>query len=68
MKKRSYASRATKTERPWPEKRETPVKFRSGVAGPKCRCCQANTGKDFKQARQRAIRRKAKAELPRSEW
>lgn len=57
---------ATKRGRPWSEKKETPTKFRSGVAGPHCRCCGKMYGRKLavkKRMRRQIIRRREKIEL-----
>jgi hypothetical protein len=56
---------STKRPRQWPERRDTPPKFRAGVAGPHCPCCRARAlgGRRAKQIRRHIMRRREKAAL-----
>lgn len=58
---------ATKRERPWSEKPETPTKFRAGVGGPGCICCRKVMKPEMKRLRNQMVRRRAKAELRKGE-
>ena len=59
-----------KRGRPWPEKSETPTKFRAGVAGPHCRCCGKMHGPKLaklRKMRRHIIRRREKVALRKEE-
>lgn len=59
-----------KVGRPWPEKKETPTKFRAGIRGPECLCCGKMYGRKLaikKRMRRQIIRRREKMALRKEE-